>query len=88
MTKLHWTQTTEGKAKLAAAQRKSWRSGRRKKRARSHITAPSPNGQITIPYELARLLASTRTDLKNPSRYNEVHGLAQSMLRLLMSLPR
>lgn len=37
MKKVHWTQTEEGKRKMAAAQKKSWRTRRSKSKAETLI---------------------------------------------------
>jgi hypothetical protein len=40
--------------------------------------------RVIVPMDLARLLTAEPKDLKDPSKHDEVHNLARSLLRLLM----
>jgi hypothetical protein len=60
--KPHWTQTAEGKKKLAAAQRRSWRSGKRKGRTwREKSAPPSKNGMLVEQQIVLRLKGQETT---------------------------
>ncbi len=39
---------------------------------------------IEISIELARMLASKRTDMKDPKKYDDLQEVAKSLLRVLM----
>lgn len=47
---------------------------------------PKKKTEVTIPLDLARLLASEPEDMKDVSQYEEVQSVAKSMLRLLLSV--
>ena len=63
----------------------AWRRRKRLDR-QTPTTTPSPNGAVTIPYALAKLLAAQPSDYQNPIQYEEVRAIGQQLLRLLLSV--
>jgi len=41
---------------------------------------------VTIPFHLAKLLASEPKDFKNPAKYDEVQSVAKKLLQVLLSV--
>ena len=57
---------------------------RKKKRHLTQTTETAMNGDVRIPYHLARLLVAEPSEYNNPLQYKEVQGLAKSLLRILV----
>jgi len=62
------------------------RAWRKRKRLASvtQTTETAMNGDVRIPYHLARLLIAEPNEYHNPVQYEDVQGLARSLLRVIM----